>query len=645
MRELQRRLQRDLGRIADAAPVSSESWQLLRHRIAAEPDRTEEEVIVLTPTEPTLARPRWSAAVALAAAAALVIAGIIALRADDDSSTLMTDDGPATVADAFDPAVGDLCARVSGGDVVAHLVAAGDDVEGPATPIEPATEDATGWDCAWVLASGEEIQLGARSTGPRPQTEPVDPEEPGSGYTGYRMPGQIMEVGAYVIGHPELSEGVAVENMAFLRFGFYPVGSDHILNVRYSSDDAMCDDAELGEAGSCNTAGYETVLMRTADALLHDLGWTESTEPVEEDSAPVTDVDWQPGPSLPGQLDQVAAWSDGLAAILDVDGDETPAGGEVWYSTDGVDWSDEAPSLPDAAYRLAGQNGDLFALTGDPDDAGTPQTLWYRRAGQRWTEVITDVALDHMAVGPDRLIAYGQGGFTNGQAGFTILGVFDTATLAPVEFADLPEIEFGPTDTVPSTGEPFVPAAVFGHAIALDEGFLAEVQWMTGVEDGEAVTETGLLYSADGSAWIEHPDLPDGAVLLPYWGTTPVYDGLNLLSQPNNQSFDDWITDDGLSFSAATNPGVGDPTGTEDGFFSVDGRNRIHRSTDGVEWDVLEAPATWSFPGAVAGDAGEVQHGSIFTLGGRLVAIGIRGDFEGWVGFVNPTTEVWVADF
>jgi hypothetical protein len=30
--------------------------------------------------------------------------------------------------------------------------------------------------------------------------------------------------------------------------------------------------------------------------------------------------------------------------------------------------------------------------------------------------------------------------------------------------------------------------------------------------------------------------------------------------------------------------------------------------------------------------------------GDRLLAIGLRGDFEGWVGYVNPTTEIWFAD-
>ena len=277
MTRLERRLQRDLDRIADRAPVSAESWELLRRRIAVEPDRIDEEVIMLAPAEPTSTRPRWTTlvAVAIAAVAVVALAGVIALRANDDAP--VTDDGPATVIDAFDPDADDLCAWVTGDEIVAHLIAAGDDVEGPAAPTEPDTEDTTGWDCAWTLASGEEIQLGARTITPRAQTEPVEPEQPGFGYSEYEEPGQIMEPGAHVIGHPYLNEGVTVENEAFLRFSFYPLDSDHILNVNYWSEDVMCDDSELDDSGYCDkdTSGYETVLTRTANAILQDLGWVE----------------------------------------------------------------------------------------------------------------------------------------------------------------------------------------------------------------------------------------------------------------------------------------------------------------------------------------------------------------------------------
>ena len=101
MRQLQRRVQRDLDRIADHAPISSESWQQLRQRIAAEPDRIDEEVIMLAPAEPTSTRPRRTTAIAFAftAVVAVAIAGLIALWVDDDSDTLTVEDGPTTVTD------------------------------------------------------------------------------------------------------------------------------------------------------------------------------------------------------------------------------------------------------------------------------------------------------------------------------------------------------------------------------------------------------------------------------------------------------------------------------------------------------------------------------------------------------------------
>ena len=362
----------------------------------------------------------------------------------------------------------------------------------------------------------------------------------------------------------------------------------------------------------------------------------------ETGSTAVAEVDWQYGSSLPGALRHVAAWPDGLAAIVDVDGDETAAGGEVWYSADGIEWEAaliRPPGQSDQFYSLVGADDQLFALTGDPDNAETPQTLWNRRVGEPWAEVITSEALDRMAVGPDRLIAYGEDGFN-------IVGVFDTATLAPVEVADLPEIDFGPASTDPATGEPFEPVVTDGYAVALDEGFLAHFRWITGVDDdGEAVWERTLMYSADGSVWMEHPDPPDGEVFLPYRETTPVFDGLNLLSLPNQTDTEPWITDDGLTFSAATDPGFNGPTGTDEGFFTVDTSHRIFRSTDGITWEELQAPPTWPNDAApVAAGDGEVQHGSIYTHGDRLLAIGLRGDFEGWVGYINPTTEIWVSE-
>jgi hypothetical protein len=483
MRELERRVQRDLDRIADQAPRSSEAshaqaWEGLRRRLDAEPDRIDEEVIMLAPADPPSRRPRWTTAVAVAVAAvaALVVAGVVVLRSGDDTSTVV--DAPVTTLD------------------------------------------------------------------PEPETDP----EPSPDVDG--------------------------------------------------QDDAQVE-------------GH--------------------------------DVDWQYGASLPGQLRQVVSWSEGLAAILDADGDDNGRGGEVWYSSDGVEWTHLLdPFGPDDdVYLLAGQQGALFALAGDPDDPATLQTLWHRPAGAPWAELITSEGLDHMAVGPERLVAYAE-------EGFEIVGVFDTATLAPVEFTGIPELVVEPGATGDPTGgesgEAFEPQLLEGGALALDDGFLAEVVWVVGVDDGEPVRERRLMYSADGSAWIEHPAPPVGILALPSWEPTPVFDGLNLLSHPNRQDTTPVITDDGLSFSAATDPGVGVPTGTDVGFFSVDSSTRIHRSVDGVVWSELAAPPTWSKPPVVANDDGEIQHGSVYTHEGRLLAFGIRGDFEGWVGIVDPTTEIWVVD-
>ena len=77
-----------------------------------------------------------------------------------------TEELPATSAEAqlvaFSSERDDLCEWVTGGEVAEYVTAAGFAVEGPATASEPATGDATGWDCAWTFASGEELQLGVR---------------------------------------------------------------------------------------------------------------------------------------------------------------------------------------------------------------------------------------------------------------------------------------------------------------------------------------------------------------------------------------------------------------------------------------------------------------------------------------------------
>lgn len=181
--------------------------------------------------------------------AVMVVAAVAGCDGNGDE-TAVTTEVPATAAVmAFDPQSDDLCRWVTGVEIVEFMNAAGANVEGPATVTEPNLEDATGWNCAWTLVSGEEIHLGAVSY------STVRPEIADN----YEGPGQVMDpAGAPVLGHPDLSDGVVVENRAFGRFSFYVPGTDHQLNVLIVDDYSQA---------------YETVVMGTAEAVLGELGW------------------------------------------------------------------------------------------------------------------------------------------------------------------------------------------------------------------------------------------------------------------------------------------------------------------------------------------------------------------------------------
>jgi hypothetical protein len=153
----------------------------------------------------------------------------------------------------FDAESDDLCEWVTGDEVVEFLTAAGADIEGPATASEPWTDDATGWNCGWMLASGDEIQLGAKSTNRLSSSEDLNM------VAEYTEPGQVMQPGAMVSGHPNLSQGVVVENQAFLRFAFYTPTTEAQLNLQFTGD--------------WDSDTYEAVVMGTADAVLDELGW------------------------------------------------------------------------------------------------------------------------------------------------------------------------------------------------------------------------------------------------------------------------------------------------------------------------------------------------------------------------------------
>ena len=172
-----------------------------------------------------------------------------------------TEELPATSAQAqlaaFSSERDDLCEWVTGGDVSEYVTAAGFAVEGTATASEPATDDTTGWDCAWTFVSGEELQLGVRA---RPGH--LDGLQELELIAEYEGPGQIIRPGTTVVGHPALSDGVVVENTAFGRFAFYTPGRDDVLNVMFWTDGA-----EAGEED------YEAAFMAMSDSVLSDLGW------------------------------------------------------------------------------------------------------------------------------------------------------------------------------------------------------------------------------------------------------------------------------------------------------------------------------------------------------------------------------------
>ena len=157
----------------------------------------------------------------------------------------------------------DLCGWATDDEVVEFVTAAGFVVAGPASASDPLTDDATVWGCAWTFASGEELQLGVSDRPGR-----LDSLQELDVVVEYVEPGQIMEPGATIYGHPALSEGVVVENNAFGRFSFYTPGTDQVLNLVFLTEEVADEE------------GCETALMALADSVLGDLGWV----PVQGDT-------------------------------------------------------------------------------------------------------------------------------------------------------------------------------------------------------------------------------------------------------------------------------------------------------------------------------------------------------------------------
>ena len=201
--------------------------------------------------------------------------------------------------------------------------------------------------------------------------------------------------------------------------------------------------------------------------------------------------------------------------------------------------------------------------------------------------------------------------------------------------------------------------------IGLDDGFLARVGWAdTSFIDGDRVA--WLLYSADGSNWSEHPaastaniDIPRGV------STAPTFEGLNLLTttrgpgnpaatrllidrwdQPargvdRNGLTSSWITDTGIDLQPTAPATIESASATEHGFFDVTA-GAIRHSLDGITWELVEAPPTWS----VVVDQGRrgLAESSILDGADGLVAVGVHGQVEGFVGLTDPSTDIWVTE-
>ena len=136
----------------------------------------------------------------------------------------------------------------------------------------------------------------------------------------------------------------------------------------------------------------------------------------------------------------------------------------------------------------------------------------------------------------------------------------------------------------------------------------------------------------------------------------PVFEGRNLMASRSAPEASGqgaaWVTDNGTEFEPAQLPRsnepddaafwVGHATGTEAGFFTVSYKGVIHRSLDGVEWNMIESPPTWSVPAEI--DRRGFSDGTILATNDSLIGVGVHGEVEGWVGLVNPSTDIWVTE-
>ena len=145
------------------------------------------------------------------------------------------------------------------------------------------------------------------------------------------------------------------------------------------------------------------------------------------------------------------------------------------------------------------------------------------------------------------------------QNAFEMLGVFDTTTLEPVEFEGVPD-DVNPTENT----------IYQGRAVGLDDGFIARVGWIESVSPDSVHAVWRLLYSADGSTWIEHPAGDNTTVVVPYGqSTAPNSAGLNLLTADGLRPGAAWVSDTGLDLQRTPPPVIETASGTPTGFFEV----------------------------------------------------------------------------
>ena len=337
---------------------------------------------------------------------------------------------------------------------------------------------------------------------------------------------------------------------------------------------------------------------------------------------------WVLEESFDGLLDDPVAVGDGFAAVHSAEDPESV--GELWTSTDGSEWEPAPDPPPGSVQRLTAHGGNLFVEV----DTG----LWARQHSDGWREVISfdGIYRPFAAVGPERIVVYSQGG---GGRPFGVVGVFDTASLDPVDFDPLPA-----SDVEGFVGE--------GRVIALDDGFLADwTEWFRfpgsppDEDPGESASHLGI--SGDGSAWAEHPTATTETVDV--WATTrwngpATYDGLNLVADPDGRLL---VTDDGLEFSRSEMfPPLVTAVAADGGFFAFNFRPSdlpIGHSTDGVEWQSVQPPPTWVKTGATLPTDNEFASGTVLVAGDDLVAFVHRGDVEPWGMLEDQTTEIWRA--